>query len=118
MNRDQAISFCESLPSAEASFPFDEHTLVFKIAGKMFAMLPLEKEPQIALKFSPDVLESLRESHAAIFKGAYLNPIHWGGVYLDNSASPKEIQNWIKTSYNLVVAKLPVAQRSQYPPLP
>jgi len=118
MNRDQAISFCESLPSAEASFPFDEHTLVFKIAGKMFAMLPLEKEPQIALKFLPEVLESLRESHPAIFKGAYLNPIHWSGVYLDDSASLKEVQRWIKTSYNLVVAKLPVAQRSLYHPLP
>ena len=49
---------------------------------------------------------------------AYLNPIHWSGVYLDDSASLKEVQRWIKTSYNLVVAKLPVAQRSLYPPLP
>ncbi len=53
MNRDQAISFCESLPQAEATFPFDEHTLVFQVASKMFAMLSLEKEPQIALKFPP-----------------------------------------------------------------
>ena len=115
MNRDQAISFCESLPQAEAAFPFDEDTLVFKIAGKMFAMLPLEKEPQIALKFPPDLLESLRDNHSAIFKGAYLNPVHWAGVYLNGSASKAELRNWIKTSYNLVVAKLPNSHRTQYP---
>ena len=118
MNRDQVIHFCENLPHAEATFPFDAHTLVFKVASKMFAMLPLEKEPQIALKFPPAILESLRESHPAIFKGAYLNPVHWGGVYLDGSASSSELSLWIKTSYNLVVAKLPVAQRTQYPLLP
>ena len=118
MNRDQAISYCESLPQAEATFPFDAYTLVFKVASKMFAMLPLEKEPQIALKFPPAILESLRESHPAIFKGAYLNPVHWGGVYLDGSASSSELSHWIKTSYNLVVAKLPVAQRPLYPPVP
>jgi predicted DNA-binding protein (MmcQ/YjbR family) len=118
MNRDQAISFCESLPHAEATFPFDAHTLVFKVATKMFAMFPLEKEPQVALKFPPATLEALRETHPAIFKGAYLNPMHWGGVYLDDSASSSELSLWIKTSYNLVVAKLPVAQRTLYPPVP
>lgn len=118
MNRDQAISFCDTLSQAEATFPFDAHTLVYKVAGKMFAMFPLEKEPQVALKFSPSTLEALRESHPAIFKGAYMNPVHWGGVYLDGSASSSEVSLWIKTSYNLVVVKLPVAQRAQYPPLP
>ena len=118
MNRDQAISFCESLPHAEACFPFDAHTLVFKVAGKMFAMFPLEKEPQVALKFPPSTLEALRETHPAIFKGAYLNPVHWGGVYLDDCATSSEVSLWIKTSYNLVVAKLPVAQRTLYPPVP
>jgi len=117
MNRDQAISFCESLPKSEATFPFDEHTLCFKIAGKMYAMLPLEKEPQIALKFPPELLEYLRESHPAIFKGAYLNPIHWGGVYLDGSATSAELCLWIKTSYNLVVTKLPRSLKPKYPTL-
>ncbi len=118
MNRDQVIDYCNRLPSAEASFPFDEHTLVFKVSSKMFALLPLEKDPQIGLKFPPDHLASLREIHPAIFKGAYMNPLHWGAVYLDGSASTAELRTWIKTSYNLVVAKLPRAQRSQYPLLP
>ena len=84
----------------------------------MFALLPLEKDPQIGLKFPPDLLEALRDDHPAIFEGAYMNPIHWGGVYLDGTAASDELQTWIKTSYNLVVAKLPRAQRTQYPLLP
>ena len=31
MNRDQVIHFCENIPHAEATFPFDEHTLVLEL---------------------------------------------------------------------------------------
>lgn len=41
----QIQELCLSLPGVEECFPFDETTLVFKVSGKMFALIPLEKDP-------------------------------------------------------------------------
>ena len=43
MNLEQVYQYCLQKPQAEETFPFDQDTLVFKVCGKMFALLPLEK---------------------------------------------------------------------------
>jgi predicted DNA-binding protein (MmcQ/YjbR family) len=40
--------FCLKKPYVTESFPFDESSLVFKVHGKMFALLaPFENKPQV-----------------------------------------------------------------------
>ena len=38
--------FCLSLAGSTECMPFDDETLVFKVGGKMFAFIPLEKADQ------------------------------------------------------------------------
>lgn len=101
-------TWAEGLPQATASFPFDEHTLVLKIAGeKMFCLVPLDRaedDPQMVLKFPPDQLEELRGEHECLVYASHFNNKHWSGVLLDGSESPRTLQRWIVQSYNLVLA--------------
>ena len=96
---------------ATASFPFDEHTLVLKIAGeKMFCVVPLDRSedaPQLALKFPPDQLDELRAQHTCLVHASHFNNNHWSGVLLDGSESALLLQDWVLQSYNLVLAGMP-----------
>ena len=47
--------YCISKKGITEEFPFDEQTLVFKVMGKMFALVPLERIPsQANLKCDPE----------------------------------------------------------------
>ena len=43
-----------SLPGVVECFPFDESTLVFKVAGKMFLCVDLEHTDYACMKCDPD----------------------------------------------------------------
>mgnify|MGYP003709984223 CR=1 FL=1 len=43
MNIEALQNYCLSKKGTTAEFPFDEHTLVFKVMNKMFALVGLEK---------------------------------------------------------------------------
>lgn len=115
MTQDEAISYCESLPQSEASFPFDETTLVFKVANKLFALFSLDGENRMALKFDPDELEKLRESEACITRTSYLSARHWASVMLNDLDNINRGFAWINNSYNLVIHTLPKNIQSNYP---
>jgi len=62
MNIETARDYCLSLPLVNEDFPFDETTLVFRIGGKIFAMMDLEKTEWFVLKCAPEYAIELRES--------------------------------------------------------
>lgn len=41
MNVELLRNYCLNKPGAEECFPFDGYTLVFKVKGKMFALISL-----------------------------------------------------------------------------
>jgi predicted DNA-binding protein (MmcQ/YjbR family) len=43
MNIEELRDYCLSKPHTTENFPFDQNTLVFKVAGKMFALAPLDQ---------------------------------------------------------------------------
>lgn len=57
MKIEQIRTYCLSKKIVTESFPFDENTLVFKVLGKIFDLLPLEQwekgEASINLKIKP-----------------------------------------------------------------
>ena len=62
MNFEELREYCLSKIGASESFPFDEHTLVFKVMGKMFAITSLEDEEiRVNLKCDPNRSLELRE---------------------------------------------------------
>jgi len=101
--------YCLSKLGAEECFPFDEHTLVFKVMGKMFALCGLERNPmQINLKANPEYSEELRDTYTEhIFPGFHMSKKHWNSVFLEEGLEDALITSLIDHSYDLVVAKLP-----------
>ncbi len=105
---------CLTLPETGESFPFDEHTLVFKVGGKMFALLSLDEIPsRVALKCDPERALDLREEFEAIGTGPYLNTKHWNSVALDGSVPSALVCEMIEDSWRLVVGGLRKAERER-----
>ena len=119
MDVESFRSYCLDKKGVTEEFPFDEHTLVFKVMGKMFALVPLERVPsQCNLKCDPDRALELREEYdGLIIPGYHMSKKHWNTLVLD-SLPPKLIIGLIDHSYDLVVAKLPKAIREQMMNLP
>ena len=94
--------------------PFGPDALVFKVMGKMFALVAWQAQPlTISLKCRPHVAEMLRMTYPAVRPGYHMNKRHWNTVTLDGSVPADEVQEMIDNSYALVVAGLTKAQRAQ-----
>jgi predicted DNA-binding protein (MmcQ/YjbR family) len=107
--RDQCLSFT----GAEETFPFGPEVSVFKVAGKMFALSQLEADSlRVSVKCEPELAEALREAHEAVIPGYHLNKRHWNTVIIDGSLDDEAVREMIEDSYDLVVSKLPRAQRT------
>lgn len=104
MNIEQFRDYCLSKKYVDECFPFDEKTLVFKVAGKMFALSGLENHPAAAnLKCDPEKSIELRAQYPEIMPGYHMSKKHWNTVTLEGNLSNKFIENLIDHSYNLVV---------------
>jgi predicted DNA-binding protein (MmcQ/YjbR family) len=108
MNAEEIRNYCMAKKAVTESLPFDEHTLVFKVAGKMFLLLSLDSEPlSINVKCNPDKAIELRDKYNYVLPGYHMNKKHWNTVNCSTSASKKLIFGWIDDSYDLVVEALP-----------
>jgi predicted DNA-binding protein (MmcQ/YjbR family) len=104
--RAAALAACASRDGAELTHPFGPQTAVFKIAGKIFALVGLEREPAaLSLKCEPEHGELLRAEHEAIVPGYHLNKRHWITVTLDGSLPRTQIEELIEDSYDLVAPR-------------
>lgn len=114
--RDQVMATCSAKPGAVEDYPFGDEVVVFKVAGKMFALVSLGPEPgTVSLKCDPDLAEDLRARYAAITAGYHLSKRHWNTVTLDGSVPGDELLELVDHSYDLVVAGLTRAQRAALP---
>jgi predicted DNA-binding protein (MmcQ/YjbR family) len=112
--RDQVIAVCSAKPRSVEDYPFGDEVAVFKVAGKMFALVTMGPAPgSVSLKCDPDLAVGLRRRYAAITAGYHLSKRHWNTVTLDGSVPEDELLDLIDHSYELVVARLPRAERDK-----
>lgn len=104
---------CLELPHSSEEFPFDEVTLVFKVKGKMFAAIGLDKPDSVNLKCDPEKAIEYRASYLAVQPGYHMNKMHWNTVFFNEDVSDELIRAMVKDSYDLVVAKLPLRIRKE-----
>jgi predicted DNA-binding protein (MmcQ/YjbR family) len=101
-------------PGAAEERPFGPDALVFKVMGKMFALVAWQAQPlTISLKCDPHLAEMLRTTYGAVRPGYHLNKRHWNTVTLDRSIPAEEIREMIDNSYALVVKGLKKADREK-----
>ena len=114
MTRDHVLDRCSSLSGAVEDYPFGDEVAVFKVGGKMFALVALAGEPgSVSLKCDPDRALELRARYEAVRAGYHLNKRHWNTVELDGTVDDAEIEEMIDHSYELVVGGLPRSQRAR-----
>ena len=112
MNIEEIRKYCLSKKGVTESFPFNDTALVFKVAGKMFAVLDLsEDERGITLKCDPELAIQLREQYPEVTPAWHFNKQHWNGVDLKGSISFDLLKEWIDHSYTIVVENLPRSKK-------
>ena len=106
MNFDEFREYCVRKKGVSEDMPFDDLTLVFKVGGKMFALVSMNESPcSINLKCDPERSVILREKYESITPGYHMNKKHWNTVLVDGSVSSKQLKEWIDDSFALVRQK-------------
>jgi predicted DNA-binding protein (MmcQ/YjbR family) len=112
MDAAELKDHCLSFRGSTETFPFGPETSVFKVAGKIFAITSLARQPlEVSLKCDPLLAEQLREAHPAVRPGYHLNKRHWNTVIIDGSVSDQMLKDMVEDSYDLVVSQLPQSRR-------
>jgi len=115
MNIEQIRTYCLKNNGVREEFPFNEETLVFKVAGKIFLLASLEAIPlQINLKCDPEKAIELREEYDAVLPGYHMNKKHWNTIIIDGTVPSQKLFEWINDSYNLVVAGLKKSDKEAF----
>lgn len=114
MNVESLREYCLSLPLATEDFPFDETTIVFRVVGKIFAMLDLERPDVVSLKCNPDYALQLREEHPEISGAWHMNKKYWNQVNLSGHLEDEFVQGLVRHSYAEVVKKLTRKERAEH----
>jgi predicted DNA-binding protein (MmcQ/YjbR family) len=106
MNIDQLRDVCLAFPSATEQIQWGDD-LLFKVAGKMFAVTPLVPAPVwLSLKTSLEDFAELTE-RPGIIPAPYLARAKWIAIESPNVLPASEVASLLRASYDLVVAKLP-----------
>ncbi|WP_027709441.1 MmcQ/YjbR family DNA-binding protein [Zooshikella ganghwensis] len=100
-------------PEAAEDYPFGPDVAVFKVLGKMFALVSSEDGIlNLNLKCDPVEAVQLRDLFSAVRPGYHMNKKHWNTVIIDGSLPNSEIERMIDNSYSLVVKGLTKAART------
>ncbi|MBC8141950.1 MAG: MmcQ/YjbR family DNA-binding protein [Armatimonadetes bacterium] len=119
MTREELQSELAAFPGATAEYPFDFTTRVYKVGGKIFAIMGDDAEPfKVSLKCDPDIAEELREEYPGIVvPGYHLNKRHWNTVTIDVRVADDDLRDWLAHSYDRVFGSLTRSVREQIAPL-
>jgi predicted DNA-binding protein (MmcQ/YjbR family) len=114
MNIELLREYCISKPGVTEGFPFNDTALVFKVAGKMFALLDLSENSRgLTLKCDPYLAIELREQHPEVTSAYHFNKQHWIGINFRGNINISQLKEWIDNSYEIVVKTLPKLKREQ-----
>jgi len=110
MTIDVVRSLCRTLPNVTEDIKWG-HDLCFCVWGKMFTVVNLERPHSIAFKCTPDSFGELIE-RPGIIPAPYMARNMWVQEQeLGDVLDRRELETLIRTSYDLVVAKLPKSKR-------
>ncbi len=105
MDHKTVEEYILSMPNGVLDYPFGKDVAVYKVSGKMFALVAEGSSPvRLSLKCDPQLSQVLREKYESVMPGYHLNKKHWITVVLSGQLSWEEVQDLIRHSYNLVAA--------------
>lgn len=112
MDIESIREYCLTKGTVSEEFPFDDSTLVFKVMGKMFACMPLERPDMLILKCDADRAIELRERYSAIEAAWHFNKKYWN-QHLISALDDTLLTDLIDHSYDEVVRKFSRQKREE-----
>ncbi|NCO55493.1 MAG: MmcQ/YjbR family DNA-binding protein [Bacteroidetes bacterium] len=114
LNIETIREHCLKKQAVTESFPFDNDTLVFKVAGKIFALLSLDGNFGLNLKCNPEKALELREQYSDITPGYHMNKTHWNTLNLDGNIKSQLVFELIDHSYKIVTQSLTMKTKKEF----
>jgi predicted DNA-binding protein (MmcQ/YjbR family) len=113
LDNESVRTHCLSLPHATENVQWG-NDLVFKIAGKMFAVMALEGPVKYSMSFkcSEEKFNELIEQEG-IDPAPYMARNKWVAIERFDVLSDKELKSLLRNSYDMVLEKLPKRVREQ-----
>lgn len=113
MDSESVRAHCLSFPHATENVQWG-NDLVFKIAGKMFAVMALEGPVKYIMSFkcTEEKFNELIEQEG-MDPAPYMARNKWVAIERFDVLSDKELKSLLRKSYDLVVEKLPKRVREQ-----
>jgi len=87
-------------------------SILYKVGGKMFAVLTLRGYLYVVLKAPPFVCDMMREQYTGVGKRTHLDPRQWIAIDLESDVPADEIESLARGSYELVRESLSKRQRT------
>jgi len=106
MDNESVRTYCLSFPHVTEQILWGAD-LVFKIGGKMFAVISLEpaSDHRMSFKATPEKFAELIERDG-IVPAPYVAKYHWVALKRFNALSEKELKSLLQTAYDLIFEKL------------
>jgi predicted DNA-binding protein (MmcQ/YjbR family) len=113
VDNESVRAYCLSLPHATENVQWG-NDLVFKIAGKMFAVMALEGPVKYIMSFkcTDEKFNELIEQEG-MDPAPYMARNKWVAIERFDVLSDKELKSLLRNSYEMVVEKLPKKLRAQ-----
>lgn len=106
MTADALREILLSYPGAVEDHPFGDAPDVYKVGGRMFALVSANPRLTITLKLEPLHGQLLRGQNPSVRPGYHMNKEHWNTITIDCHVLDEELAEWIDQSYCLVAAGL------------
>jgi len=114
MNKEKIEKYLADLTGSEGSYPFGPEALVFKVMGKMFALVSQEeKVARVTLKCAPVDGALLVGQFESVVPGYHMNKKHWITIALTGELPEEMLIDLAQNSYELVVSKLTKADKEK-----
>ena len=114
MELNELKEYLHSKLAVTEELPFGPETLVYKVCGKMYALVAWQETPlRVTLKADPAQIDLQRAMFTSVGPGYYMNKRHWNTITLNGELTEAQLKGFIDDSYQLVVAKLTKKERAQ-----
>jgi len=113
MHKVEIEKYLSKFKGSESSYPFGPEALVFKVMGRMFALVSQGEEiHRVTLKCNPEDGAMLVGQFESVVPGYYMNKKHWITISLLGELPEGMLSELVKGSYNLVASKLSKKDKS------
>lgn len=113
MNIETVCTYCLSLKGVTEEQPFGPTNVVYKVMGKIFALISLEEFAHLSLKNTPEKNAEIRARYSFVVGAWHMHKLHWSMIKLNDVFDERLVLELIDDSYHLVSQKLTKKQKAE-----